>query len=157
MKSFTFLGSKVAYWLVAPWTILGAIAFAFVSDGSFASGEKSGGFLAGYFSLLCLIGLYAMSAQRHGLLCGRFVAATIGALYIGYFVITALIEQQSLLPTGKMSDVSPFNAILGFFFIGLPCLQFAVSGKPFWSYVRKGRDSSLSSPTPSPPPSRPCP
>ena len=138
MKSPTFLGSPIFFWLVAPWVVLGSVAFVFVSKASFEAGERSAGFLAAYFSLLCAIGLFAMSSKKHGLLCGRFIAATIGTIYIGYFVITALVEKQSLAPTGDRSDASPFNAIVGFLVIGLPCLQFAITGRPFWGYFRKG-------------------
>ena len=137
MKSPRFPGSRLYFWLVAPWVILGIVAFILVAKGSFEGGKKMAGMLASYFAFLCALGMYAMTSKIHGLACGRVIAGTLALLYVAYFCFTYFIEGQSLMPTGRKSDASPFNAICGFIFIGLPCAQFAITGVPFWRLWRK--------------------
>lgn len=146
MKSPRFLGSRVVFWFVAPWVLLGLVAFIFVAKGSFESGETVAGLLASYCAALCVIGLYAMLAPRHGLIVGRVIAGTLALAYVGYFVLTCFIEGQPFRFTTQRSQATPFNAVLGFIVIGLPCAHFALTGRPFWSSGAKRGESAHPSP-----------
>jgi hypothetical protein len=137
MKSPQFLGSRIFFWLVMPWVLLGIAAFILVAKDAFEDGKNMTGMLASYFSFLCTIGMYAMVSPKHGLACGRIIAGSVALIYVAYFADTYFIEGQSLMPTGRKSDSTPFNAILGFIAIGFPCAQFAITGVPFWGLWRK--------------------
>jgi len=95
------------------------------------------GILASYFGFLCALGMYAMVSKKHGLACGRIIAGTLALASVAYFAASYFVEGQALIPTGRKSDASPFNAVCGFIFIGLPCAQFAISGRPFWRIRKK--------------------
>jgi len=148
MNSPRFLGSRIYFWLVAPWVLIGIVAFLFVAKGSFEDGRTMAGVASSYFAFLCMLGMYAMLSKKHGLACGRIVAGTVALAYVAYFVGTFFIEGQSLMPTGRRSDSTPFNAIWGFIAIGLPCAQFAITGVPFWRIGKKEEPIRSSQPAP---------
>jgi hypothetical protein len=147
MNSPRFLGSRLYFWLVAPWVLLGVVAFIFVAKGSFEDGKKTAGMLASYLAFLCVLGMYAMVSAKHGMACGRIVAGTLALAYVAYFVVTYFVDGQSLMPSGRKSDATPFNAIWGFLVIGLPCAQFAITGVPFWRIWKKEEPNQPPEPT----------
>lgn len=131
MQSPRLLGSRLFFWLVAPWLGLGIVAVGLVAMGHFDDGKIYQGVLASAFVLGCALGLYAMISQKHGHAIGRIIAAMVPAAYLWYFADTFFVEGQSLQPTGRRSDASPFNAICGFVVFGVPCLIFAIKGRLF--------------------------
>jgi hypothetical protein len=148
MDSPRFLGSRIYFWLVAPWIAIGIVAFAFAAKSSFEDGRKMAGIAASYFVVLCALGMYAMLSKKHSLACGRIVAGTVVLVYVAYFIDTYFIEGESLMPTGRRSDSTPFNAICGFIVIGVPCAQFAITGVPFWRSLKKEEPNKASEAAP---------
>ena len=59
----------------------------------------------------------------------RGVAACVFLLYAAYAVSMFFFSDEPLTVSGRRSDASPRNALLGFIVIGLPCLWYALLGR----------------------------
>ena len=81
----------------------------------------------------------ALSAMTAGLLVAtiwpdkgwwglRIVAFVIFAAYLWYLIDMLWLSGQELTVTGRRSQATPFNAILGFLFFGVPCLLYTMWG-----------------------------
>lgn len=132
IQSPRFLGSRFLFWVLAPWLVLGCVAFCLVAKDAFDDSHALRGAFASSFAALCALGLFAMISRKYGLLYGRMIAAIVAIAYLWYFADTYFVEGQSLAPGGRRSDSTPFNAICGFLVIGVPCIIFAVTGRRFW-------------------------
>ncbi len=49
--------------------------------------------------------------------------------YVLYFIDTYFVEKQPLAPSARRSEATPWNAIMGFLVIGIPCLWFTIRGR----------------------------
>jgi hypothetical protein len=59
----------------------------------------------------------------------RVVAGTIFLAYSGYLVDELLFTETPLRVTGRRSDSSPLNALLGYALIGVPALWYTLLGR----------------------------
>ncbi|HEY1108170.1 MAG TPA: hypothetical protein VGE76_06050 [Opitutaceae bacterium] len=78
--------------------------------------------IAYVFSATCLFGLLAaINSRRFGWML-IFVTGAVPAAYLWYFCDTYFVDGKELSPGGRTSEATPWNALLGFLFIGVPCL-----------------------------------
>jgi cyanate permease len=66
---------------------------------------------------------------RIGFLAFRFLAGMVAVAYAAYLVHEFFFTDKPFTVSGRRSNASPFGAILGFLFIGVPSLLFAVLGR----------------------------
>ena len=58
----------------------------------------------------------------------RIVTFVIFGPYLWYLIDMLWLSGEELEVTGRRSDATPFNAILGFLFFGVPCLLYTMWG-----------------------------
>jgi hypothetical protein len=127
MKRFTIFGSRLLFWLLAPWVIAGALFFPYLAYQAFVAKETTGAIIAVVLSLCCIFFLLmAISPSRFAWL-SVFIGGSITMAYVWYFCDTYLVHHEAIIPTLDFSEPTPFNAILGFLVWGLPSLLFTIS------------------------------
>lgn len=57
------------------------------------------------------------------------VTGVVALCYRLYFIDTYFVEKRSLAPSGRRTEATPWNAVLGFVVIGIPCLWFTFQGR----------------------------
>ena len=106
MKRFTLFGSRLLFWMLAPWVIASIPLFAFLAYRGFLLKEWVGFAIVSVLLLFCIFGvLMALSPKRFGWL-GLIIIWSIGVAYFLYFCHTFLSASHHL-------SIKPFNAILG--------------------------------------------
>ena len=138
-KNFSIFGSRALFLLLVPWLLLGVAVFSGLAYGQIEE-RKLGGFLmASVLAVCCLCGLLiGISPKRFGwtVLFVTVPAGSVAAGYVTYFCDTFFVQGQPLTPSSRRSDATPWNALLGFLFIGLPCLVHTVQGIRKWLCAR---------------------
>jgi len=116
----------VLMWVLTPLMV----AFTFFMFIFFNSDEWTTPRIVGQiaFSLMALGMLVTTIAPKHGWWGIRLVAFVIFAGYFSYLINQFVIQDQSFDPTVARSSASPFNALLGFLFFGIPCLMYSLWG-----------------------------
>ena len=128
MKRFTIFGSRLLFWLLAPWVIAGAMFFPYLAHQAFLAKETTGVVIAVVLSLCCIFFLMmALSPGRFGWL-SIFISGSIALAYVWYFCDIYFIHHQAVKPSLDFAAPSPFNAILGFLVWGLPSAIFTIRG-----------------------------
>jgi hypothetical protein len=128
VKRFTIFGSRLLFWILAPWVIAGALFFPYLAYQTYLAKETTGIVIAVVLSLCCIFFLLmALSPGRFGWL-SIFISGSITAVYIWYFCDTYFVHYQPIRPSLNFAKPSPFNAILGFLVWGLPAAIFTVRG-----------------------------
>jgi hypothetical protein len=137
MKNFSIFGSRIYFFLLAPWLLLGVLVFSWIAYGQFEEKRLGGLLISVVLAICCLCGLLiGISPRRFGSTV-VFVTGSVAAGYIWYFCETYFVQGQVLAPSARRSDATPWNAMLGFIFIGLPCLIITVRGIFSWIYARR--------------------
>lgn len=77
---------------------------------------------------ICLLAGFWLPA-RIGFIAFRILAGLVFLAYAAYLVDEFFFGSKPFTVTGRRSDASPFNALLGFIIIGGPSLLFAVLGR----------------------------
>lgn len=72
--------------------------------------------------------LVATVSPRKGWWGLRVVTFVIFAAYLWYLIDMLWLSGEELEVTGRRSDATPFNALLGFLFFGVPCLLYTMWG-----------------------------
>jgi hypothetical protein len=111
---------------VTPLAVLFA-AFMFLF---FASDEWTAARVIGQvaFTAIALGLLVATIAPSRGAWGIRVVTFTIFAAYLSYLLYEFWFSGQQLSISPRRSQATPFNAILGFLFFGVPCLIYTLWG-----------------------------
>ena len=137
MKNFSIFGSRVYFFLLAPWLLLGILVFSVILYGQIEEKRLSGVLISAVLAVCCLCGLLiGISPMRFGWTV-IFVTGSVAVGYIWYFCDTYFGEGQALTPSARRSEATPWNAMLGFIFIGLPCMIFTVRGILSWIHARR--------------------
>lgn len=118
--------SPFVRWAFSPVLLLFAVIFCFVARDSYAEGRPWGALLTVAIIVICLAGTLALWGVRYA---GRVVSGIVGVGYTWYLIDQCFIHFDGTwgFAQGK-SETTPLNSILGFFFIGLPCLLHAIRG-----------------------------
>src|SRR5262245_31363719 len=128
MRSPQMFGSKVLFWLLAPWLVLGVVVFAGLAVSQVREGKLAAFLVALVLTLCCASGLLMCIFPKHLGWMLLFVTGSVAAGYIWYFCDTFFVQGQPLTPSSRRSEATPWNALRGFLFIGLPCLLATVAG-----------------------------
>ena len=121
-----FGGGGFIRWALSPFVLLFAVVMPLVIDEwTFGRAVLIGGMELMCFCLLAGFWL----PPRIGFWAFRLLAGTIAIAYAAYLVHEFFFTDKSFTVTGRRSDASPFNALLGFLVIGVPSLLFAVLGR----------------------------
>ena len=127
-KKFTLFGSRLLFWLLAPWVIAGALFFPYLAYQSALTKERLGVIVASILALLCIfILLMAIAPKRFGWL-SILVSGSIAGAYLWYFIYTFFIQRQPIKFSWDIAEATPLNAILGFCVWGLPSLFLTIRG-----------------------------
>ena len=112
MKKFTLFGSRLLFWMLAPWVTACLPLFAFLAYRGFLLKEWVGAAISSVLLLFCIFGvLMALSPKRFGWL-GHVISGSLGVVYILYFCEIFFIHYPR-------TSAKPFNAILGVIVFGL--------------------------------------
>ena len=128
MKRFTVFGSRLFFWMLAPWIIAGVLFFPYLAYQAFLAKETMGVIIAASLSL-CYVSflLMALSPGRFGWL-SVFISGSIAAAYVWYFCDTYFVHHQPVKFSLNFAEPTPVNALLGFLVWGLPSLLFTIRG-----------------------------
>ncbi len=127
-------------WVLTPVVIVFAL-FMFIS---FDSDEWTTPRVIGQvaFSLVAFGMLVTTVAPTRGWWGIRLVTFVIFAGYFFYLIDQFVIQSNSLEPTVSRSATSPFNALLGFLFFGIPCLLYSLWGSTWGSIGRSSEKAT---------------
>jgi hypothetical protein len=78
--------------------------------------------------VVCLCLVVSIASARASSWATRVIAFIVFAAYLGYLVHELAFSGKPIFAAGPRSAANPFNAILGFCIIGLPCLLYAIRG-----------------------------
>ncbi len=121
-----FGGSRFIRWALSPFVLLFAVLMPLLIDEWTLT--RVG--VVGALELMCLALLAGFwLPARVGHAAFRVLAALVFLAYTVYIINEFLLADARFTPFGPRGEVSPLNALLGFLFIGLPCLLFAVRGR----------------------------
>jgi hypothetical protein len=124
-----FGGSRFIFWCVGPLVLLCGLGCAICAPFALASKDWKAGtalVLLGVCGICLFLGLLN---RKRFLWAARVVTGIIALCYVLYFVETFFFEKQALAPPQKRSEATPWNAIMGFIVIGLPCIWFTIRGR----------------------------
>jgi hypothetical protein len=119
-RRFSVFGSRFLYFALAPWLLVCIPLFPYMAL-NFGSGIGSA-LLSAIVSAFCFVGLLAATDGW------RFIRLTIALLalvpltYLWYFCDTMFVDGMSFTPSLRISQASPFNALLGFLVWGVPSI-----------------------------------
>ena len=120
MRRFTIFGSRLFFWLLAPWVVGGLVVFPYVAYCEFSAHELFGVVVASILSAWCIsILLMAISPQRFGWLI-LFISGSISAGYMWYFYDTYFVQDKSLF-----QDPGPVHGLEVY---GIHLAIFTISG-----------------------------
>ncbi|WP_309386859.1 hypothetical protein [Cerasicoccus frondis] len=119
---FRIFGSRVLFFLLAPWLIICIFLFPYIVSVSTPEDRTTAYVIAAVFSACCLAGLLVgIDSKRFGKAI-IVITISIPAAYLWYFIDIFFIEGMELTPGQRKSDSTPWNAILGFCVFGIPCV-----------------------------------
>lgn len=134
-RRFSVFGSRFLYFALAPWLLICIPLFPYMA---FTFGKSISSFLlSGLVSGICFVGLLVATD------CWRFIKLTIALLasvpiaYAWYFCHVFFIDDRPFIPSLHFSEATPFNALAGGLFWGIPALIGA------WSFSKKAKRISV--------------
>lgn len=119
-RRFSVFGSRFLYFALVPWLLVCISLFPYMAF-NFGSGISSV-LLSAIVSTTCFVGVLVATDSW------RFIRLTIALLllvpvaYIWYFAQTFFADQMSFTPSLRVSQSTPFNALLGFLIWGVPSM-----------------------------------
>ena len=115
----------VIMWILTPLMVLFALfMYLFFSD-NWTTARIIG---QAAFSLMAFGMVIATIFPKEGWWGLRIVAFVIFAGYLSYLVNQFIFEANEIDPAVTRASASPFNALLGFLFFGIPCLLYSLWG-----------------------------
>lgn len=123
-KNFAYFGSRVYFIVLAPCLLLSFLVFLGLGYSLLQEKETAGSIICYVLSICCFCGLLiGISASQFGW-TKVIVTGIIGIGYIIYFILLYFIEEEPLSIKFNQGASSTLKAILGFVFIGIPCLRY---------------------------------
>ena len=120
-----FSGSRFIFWSLAPVLALSALVLPFLVRNWNATS------ILGVTSIELL--LVTLCFSLHNPVRFRWASRCVTAIvffgYLAYLIDEVFWSGRDLLDAGNRSEASPWNAILGFIAIGLPCLWYTLLGR----------------------------
>jgi len=121
-----FGGGGFVRWALSPFVLLFAVVMPLmVDEWTLGRALVTGGMELMCFCLLAGFWLPA----RIGFWAFRILAGMVALAYAAYLVDQFCFSNKPFAVTGRRSDATPFNALLGFLIIGLPSFWFALKGR----------------------------
>ena len=121
-----FGGSRFMRWTLTPLVLLFAIVMPLVVE-QWTLGKIA---MIGGMELVCLTLLAGFwLPPRLGHWAFRILTALVFLAYASYLIHEFCFSGQPFRLTGRRSEASPRNALLGFVIIGLPCLWYTIKGR----------------------------
>jgi hypothetical protein len=121
-----FGGGGFIRWALSPFVVLFAVLMPLcIDEWTFGRVVLMTGMELMCFCLLAGFWL----PPRIGFFAFRVLAGLVFLAYAAYLVDEFVFSKKPFTVTGRRSDASPFNALLGFILIGGPSLMFAVLGR----------------------------
>jgi len=119
-RRFSVFGSRLLFFALAPWLLVCIPLFPYMA---FTFGKGAGSvLLSAMVSAVCLVGLLVAADSW------RFIRLTIALLalvpvaYIWYFCHVYFVEHVPFTPSLRFSEATPFSALAGFMFWGIPAM-----------------------------------
>jgi len=118
-RPFTVFGSRFLFFALAPWLLVCIPLFPYMAINF---GDGAGVAMpAALASALCLVGLLVAVDSWRFLRLNIAMLYFVPIAYLGYFALTYFRFGQPLALSARPSQPSPFNALLGLLFWGVPC------------------------------------
>ena len=124
-----FGGSRFIFWCLGPLCLLCGVGCIIGALFAFASKDLKAAITLTLLGALGVCIFLALLNIKKFLWAARVVTGIVALCYVLYFAETYFIEKQSLTPSARKSAATPWNAIMGFLFIGVPCLWFTIRGR----------------------------
>ena len=121
-----FGGGGFIRWALTPFVFIFAIVMPLIID----EWTLTRVLLIAGMELMCIALLAGFWLPRRiGHFAFRVVAGLVFLAYAAYVVDEFFFTKTPFTVTGRRSDASPFNALLGLIFIGLPSLLYSLLGR----------------------------
>jgi cell division protein FtsW (lipid II flippase) len=124
-----FGGSRFIFWCVGPLSLLCGLGCVIGAPFALAAKDWKAGTALVLLGICGVCLFLALLNSKRFLWAARVVTGIVALCYVLYFAETYFVEKQSLTPSQKKSEATPWNAIMGFVVIGLPCIWFTVRGR----------------------------
>ena len=119
-RPFSVFGSRLLFFALAPWLLVCIPLFPYMA---FTFGKGAGSvLLSGMVSALCLIGLLVAADSWRFIRLTIALLALVPAAYVWYFCHVFFVEDMAFSPSLRLSEATPFSAVAGFFFWGIPAM-----------------------------------
>ena len=132
MSSFgstLFSGSRFIFWCLGPLFLASGVGCLIGSPFVYSSKGWPQAMALVVMGVCCICFFLALLTIKRFLWAARVVTGIVALSYVLYFADTYFVERQSLSPTTRRSSATPWNAIMGFIVIGVPCLWFTIYGR----------------------------
>lgn len=125
-------------WIITPLVVIFVIAIVISNIGKEWTWEIVTG--VGISVAIAAALIVATVSPKKGHWGFRFVTFVIATFYLWYMIDQFVLAGDKFDVTVRSSEVNPFNALLGFLAIGVPCLIYTFYGR---GRVRKSDDEEL--------------
>ncbi len=127
---FSRKASPLMRWLLGPFLLFYAAFMIIPLQKAMEEGRTVGVVVCLIMMLVCVAGFLATWGVP---LVGRICSGFIALLYVWYVADQWIINFDGDLGAGeRRSATNPINAVLGFFFWGLPCAIYTIFGRFSW-------------------------
>lgn len=124
-----FSGSRFIFWCLGPLCLLCGLGCLIGAPFAFAAKDLKAAIALALLGVLGVCFFLALLDLKKFLWAARIVTGIVALCYVLYFVDTYFVGQQPLTPSARKSEATPWNAIMGFLVIGVPCLWFTIRGR----------------------------
>jgi hypothetical protein len=119
-RRFSVFGSRLLYLALAPWLLVCIPLFPYMA---FTFGKSIHSILLSVvISAICLAGLFVATDSWRFIKVTIALLALVPVVYLWYFCHVFFGESMALTPSLRLSDATPFSALAGGVFWGLPAI-----------------------------------
>lgn len=130
-RHFSVFGSRVLYFALVPWLLVCIPLFPYMA---FTFGKSiSSVLLSGLVSAACFVGVLVATDSWRFIRLTIVLLALVPVAYIWYFCHVFFVDDLPFTPSFRFSEATPFSALAGGLFWGIPALV------GVWSLSKKAK------------------
>lgn len=138
-----FGGSPVMRWAVGPVALLAAAIFGLYALFMLAAGEAGKAAVSAVLTVACGLLFLAVACGPRFHWAGRVLTGLVFGAYAWYLLDTWILHPKPLGLGASRGSATPWNALCGLVFIGLPCLCYASLGRVTLRAPKPSEDEDL--------------
>ncbi len=123
-------GSRFVFWTLGPFLLFCFLVFGLLAIPAFATKEWIGASILTVLSLGCFFLFLSLLKTKKFAWAFRVVTALVAFAYSYYVIHEFFIEKEEVSISTNRAESTPWNAVLGFVVIGVPCYLITIFGMP---------------------------